>query len=248
MARPAPARDPCRQIAGEVRAFCARKADPERAKKWARFFTEGYNAYGVDHHDPEWDRNRRAWGERLKAAGPTAFLDTGDLLVKSGKYEEASFAILFAADAADRYTPVALARIARWFDGGIRNWGHTDILCGEVLGKFLKTGIAALEDVLPWRESPSKFLRRALPVTLMQVLDQTRDYAPLFAAIEPLMSDRERVVQQGVGWFLREAWKRRPKPAEAFLLRYRDTAPRLIFQYATRKMDQAGREKFRRGK
>ena len=50
------------------------------------------------------------------------------------------------------------------------------------------------------------------------------------------MMDPERVVQQGLGWFLRETWKKHPKAVEAFLLEWKDRSPRLIFQYATEKM------------
>jgi 3-methyladenine DNA glycosylase AlkD len=66
--------------------------------------------------------------------------------------------------------------------------------------------------------------------------------------IEPLMMDPEREVHQGVGWFLREAWKIQPAPVEEFLLKYKDTAARLIFQYATEKMDSEQKERFRRTK
>jgi 3-methyladenine DNA glycosylase AlkD len=66
--------------------------------------------------------------------------------------------------------------------------------------------------------------------------------------IEPLMTDKEREVHQGVGWFLREAWKIEPAPVEEFLLKYKDTAPRLIFQYATEKMTAEGKSRFRRSK
>jgi 3-methyladenine DNA glycosylase AlkD len=248
MAKPARARGVAEVVAAAVREYCIRKADPERVKKYARYFTEGYDAYGLDNKDPEWDASRIAWGERLRAAGPEVYLDAGDLLVRTGKYEEASFAILFARDAAERHTPYAFERIGRWFDGGIRNWGHTDVLCGEVLGKFLQRGVVGLEAIQAWRESPHKYQRRALPVSLISLLGETRDCRPLLAAVEPLMADRERVVQQGAGWFLREAWKRSPKPVEAFLLRWKDKGARLIFQYATEKMSKAERERFRRSK
>jgi 3-methyladenine DNA glycosylase AlkD len=56
------------------------------------------------------------------------------------------------------------------------------------------------------------------------------------------------MVQQGVGWFLREAWKRQPKPIEDFLLRHKDTAARLIFQYATEKMSAHEKSRFRRNR
>jgi 3-methyladenine DNA glycosylase AlkD len=62
------------------------------------------------------------------------------------------------------------------------------------------------------------------------------------------MLDQERVVQQGLGWFLREAWKRRPEVVEAFLLEWKDSAPRLIFQYATEKMTPENKARFRKAK
>jgi len=239
-------RDTCRTLFNEIRAYCVVNANETRARRYARYFTEGYDAYGVDWRDPRHEAVRAAWRERLRAAGPTAWLDLGDLLVRTGKYEEASFAILTAMSLGDLYTPKAFARIGRWFEGGIRNWGHTDVLCGEVLSRFLLDRVVEPEALAPWRDSAHKYQRRAVPVTLIQLLDAPGGVPGLLAFVEPLMRDPEKVVQQGLGWFLREAWKRRPKPVEAFLLRHKETAPRVIIQYATEKMDRAGKERFRR--
>ena len=74
------------------------------------------------------------------------------------------------------------------------------------------------------------------------------DFQPWFTFIEPMMHDPAREVHQGLGWFLRETWKKQPEVAEQFLLRFKDTAPRLIFQYATEKMTAEGKERFMRGK
>ena len=139
-----------------------------------------------------------------------------------------------------------LERIAGWFESGILNWALCDVLCGEVLSQFLLDDIVGLDALEPWVESKHKYQRRAVPVTLIKTLKSRRDYGPLFTLIEPLMSDREKVVQQGTGWFLREAWRRQPKPAEAFLMRFKETCPRLIVQYATEKMDKVARARFRR--
>lgn len=46
--------------------------------------------------------------------------------------------------------------------------------------------------------------------------------------IEPVMLDGERPVQQGLGWFLRESWRKHPEEVEAFLLKWKETAPRVI--------------------
>jgi 3-methyladenine DNA glycosylase AlkD len=237
-----------KQIVGEVRAFCEAHADPELVRKYARYFVEGYDAYGVDHKLPEWDAARKEWLARLKRAGVAALLDTCDLLVRPGKYEEVFTAIVFAAESAEFYSPEVLARIGKWFDEGICNWAEVDTLAGRVLCPFLTFGIVELAALQPWVASRLKYQRRAVPVTLIGLLKGTRDYAPLFQVVEPLMSDNEKVVQQGTGWFLREAWKQQPGPTEQFLLRYKDTCPRLIVQYATEKMDSAARQRFKRSR
>jgi hypothetical protein len=56
------------------------------------------------------------------------------------------------------------------------------------------------------------------------------------------------VVHQGLGWFLREAWKLYPQPVENYLAVWKDSAPRLIFQYATEKMTPEQKACFRREK
>lgn len=239
---------PAEELFAEIRAFCVRKADPQIALKYSRYFTEGYDAYGLSDADPDWKAHRRAWAERVHRAGPKTLWDAADLLMETGKYEEASFAIVLASDLPQFHTRRALKRIEGWFEGGIRNWAHTDVLCREVLSRFLSGGVIGVDAIARWAKSPHKYQRRALPVALIYVLDATDDPGPLLAAIEPLMHDSERVVQQGVGWFLRECWKRRPAATEALLTKYRDDAPRLIYQYATEKMTAAQKARFRKRK
>jgi 3-methyladenine DNA glycosylase AlkD len=66
--------------------------------------------------------------------------------------------------------------------------------------------------------------------------------------LEPMMLMPEKVVHQGLGWFLREAWKLYPQPVEDFLLKWKDSAPRLIFQYATEKMTSDEKIRFKKEK
>ena len=66
--------------------------------------------------------------------------------------------------------------------------------------------------------------------------------------IEPLMTDDEKFVQKGLGWFLREAWKKHPLETEDFMLKWKDRCGRIIIQYATEKMDRENKERFRRAR
>jgi 3-methyladenine DNA glycosylase AlkD len=237
-----------KQVAGEIWVFCEAHANPELVRKYARYFVEGYDAYGVDNKLPEWDAGRKEWLARLKRAGMAALLDTCDLLVRPGKYEEVFTAILFIADSPEVYSPEVFARIGKWFAAGIGNWAQVDTLAGRVLLRFLTLGIVGIEALQPWVASPLKYQRRAVPVTFIGLLKETPDFETLFWLVEPLMNDSEKVVQQGMGWFLREAWKRQPGPTELFLLRHKDSCPRLIVQYATEKMDSSARQRFKRSR
>lgn len=235
------------RIAEEIRAFCRRNANPALVKKYAIYFKEGYDAYGVPGEltEKEKKRLREVYGAELGLKG---FLDLGDLLFASGKYEEGFFAIGLAAPYRADFKKGHLARFARWFDKGVCNWAHGDVLCGEIVGPLLADGVAPLEALAPWRSARSKWRRRAVPVAMLNLLKAKPRVKPLLAFVEPMMADGERVVHQGLGWFLREAWKLESKPVEAFLAKYKDTAPRLIFQYATEKMTAADKARFRRAK
>ena len=69
---------------------------------------------------------------------------------------------------------------------------------------------------------------------------------PFFDFIDPMMMDQEKVVHQGLGWFLRETWKKSPDLVEGFLLKWKDQCARLIIQYATEKLTKAQKAKYKR--
>lgn len=86
-----------------------------------------------------------------------------------------------------------------------------------------------------------------MPVTVLKTISQKGNVTQALQVARKLILDSEKVVQQGTGWLLREAWKKSPKKVEKFLLEWKDRAPRLIIQYATEKIDKVKRKKFRRG-
>jgi 3-methyladenine DNA glycosylase AlkD len=236
-------------LAREIRAYCQAHANPAGIAKWQRYFAEGFDAWGLlDKEDPFWNAKQAEWLEGNRGLGLSGFLELGEILFHSGKYEEGSLAIRLIAKFRDKIETAELERLGAWFAAGIGNWAHTDVLCAEVIAPLLTTGQVKLDALSGWRASPYKYQRRAVPVAMLGLLKTDRKPAPLLAFIRPLMMDTERVVQQGLGWFLRETWKQHPKPVEAFLLEWKDRAPRLIFQYATEKMAAADRARFRRAR
>jgi len=231
----------------EIRKFCEKHKNPEIVKKYSRYFTEGYDAYGLDQKTYESQRDK--WLELWKKDfSLNDFLLLGDKLISTGKYEEASFAISFIYSNKENFTSRTFDKLGSWLESGIINWAHTDILSGKALYYFFTNNIIGLESLKGWTESTSKWKRRAVPVTLIEVLNTDIPLERLFQIIEPLMLDGDKFVQKGLGWFLREAWKINPEETEGFLLKWKETCGRTIIQYATEKMGRENKSRFRRVK
>jgi len=235
------------KLAKEIRKFCEKNADEKTVKKYARYFVEGYDAYGIN---PKLIESQRArWLEKYRNdVGFDGFLKLGDLIVREGKYEEVFFAIWIASQFSGEFTPKTLERFGKWIENGVKNRARSDVLSGKLLSVFLVKNIVPLDKFSDWQKSGNRWKRRAIPVTMIEYLRTEPAIKALLDFIDPLMMDEEKVVRQGLGWFLREAWKKYPAPVEKFLLRWKDKCGRLIIQYATEKMRPQDKEKFRRNK
>ena len=222
--------------------YLVSNSDPKIAEKYRKYFVEGYDPYGVDasltvRKAEELIKNGISLDEAMSVS-----LE----LVSSGKYEEGHLAISLIKRLRKQYTKETFKQIAGWFQKGIRNWAHVDGLSGDVVSSFLIDGIVGLHDISAWETSEYKYQRRTVPVSLIKTVGRTFTSNQVIDTVEPLMLDPEKVVQQGMGWLLREIWKKDPAPVEAILMKYRLTGPRVIFQYATEKMTPEKKEEFRR--
>jgi 3-methyladenine DNA glycosylase AlkD len=233
------------ELVGQFRQYCRQNADPSIVAKYSRYFKGGYDAYGL---------GTGVFKEGVKKftddPGLTLgiVLDAAPTLLKSPKYEETSLAIVLLLHFKKQFNRDLFHELESWFDHGINNWAHADYFAGDVMKVFHKKKIISLEDLKPWIVAKNKFQRRVVPVSLIKTLKESPDIMTLISFIEPLMTDTEREVHQGVGWFLREAWKVHRNEVEDFLLKWKNSAPRLIFQYATEKMTGEEKLRFRKEK
>lgn len=231
----------------EIIDFCIANSDKSIIEKYARYFKEGYDGYGIDTKTFESQTTKwlAAWKDEMTKAD---YLNLGDLLIATGKLEEASFATQFLASKKDEFTMETFDRVGKWLENGIQNWANTDVLCMVVLSEFLYNDIVQPKDFLSWTTSESKWKRRAVPVTFVEAIKKGHQPEPILAVIETLMEDQEEDVQKGLGTLLREIWKKQPETAEEFLLKWKDTCGRKIIHYATEKMDKEGKAKFKKTK
>jgi 3-methyladenine DNA glycosylase AlkD len=229
----------------EIRFELSNRADPALVKKYARYFFEGYDAYGVDLKAMRLVREK--WFQDYQSIlDMEGFLHVGDQLVQSGKYEEGFIAMGLVSHFSREFTPQVFERFGRWLENGLCNWAHVDSFSSDILPSFIKQHIVPLSAFSSWRESTSKWKRRAIPVTMIKLLTNGHSIPELLAIIDPMMDDKEKVVHQGLGWFLREVWKISPAPVEDFLMKWKDQCARLIIQYATEKMEKDQKTSYKR--
>lgn len=233
-------------LVAAIREYCRVNAQPDKADKWARYFSEGYDSWGLlDRDHPIFTAQQEAWAAEFSGLGVDGFIEAGRELFNSGKYEEGALAIRFLKPYRDQIGESRLAALTAWFDGGIRNWAHVDVLCGEILSPLIESGRLKPAAFSEWRTSPHRFQRRAAAVVMLGLLKIAGGPKQAIAFVEPMMQDGEKVVHQGVGWLLKEAWKLEPANTEEFLAKWKDRASRPIITIACEKMPAGKKVQFK---
>ncbi len=222
----------------DIKKICIQNANEEIVKKYSRYFKGGYNGFGLDKDmipQKVKEFKSQSW------CSIELVYKVSKLLVKEEKYELPSFALLLLNEYSKEFDFKTFKELESWFSLGINNWAHTDGICQLLFPVFWKKEIIKLEDLSEWRTSENKFQRRCVPVAMIKYLKHHDDLKTMFKFIDSMMMDPEREVHQGLGWFLRECWKRDKKVTEDFLLKWKNDCVRLIIQYATEKMSKEER-------
>ncbi|MBM4157285.1 MAG: DNA alkylation repair protein [Ignavibacteria bacterium] len=227
----------------EIRNYCKKNSDKKVVLKYSRYFKDGFDAYGLGREKFEYKLNSLLKEGKLNQR---IIFDAAPELLKSGKFEETSYAILLLRGFTKEFNKKTFQKIETWFRYGINNWAHSDSLSLDIISALLLSKTIELKELSGWRKAKNKFQRRCSAVSLIKYIKAGKSQKNCLKFIEPLMKDTAREVQQGTGWFLRELWKINNTDTEEFLLKWKDTAPRLIFQYATEKMTASEKKKFKK--
>lgn len=233
------------ELKKDIIAFCESNADPKIVEKYSRYFKGGFNGYGLangliqnkvkEYKNKEWCTIELVY-------------EVSKQLIPQDKFEIPSFATSLLNEFSKEFEMKTFQEVESWFSMGINNWAHTDGICQFFFPVFWKKEIITLNDLSDWRNANNKFQRRCVPVAMIKLLKYENNLKKLLDFIDPMMMDSEREVHQGLGWFLRECWKKERKQTEDFLIKWKNDCARLIIQYATEKMTKEERLKFRKDK
>ncbi len=229
----------------DIIMFCEQHADEENVKKYSRYFKEGFVGFGIENKlIPVKVKEYK----KFEWCTINVVYEVSRLLVPDKRHELPNFALLLLNEFKNKFDINTFHEVESWFTIGITNWAHTDGIVQYFFPVFWKKEIIKLNDLSKWRKAKNKFQRRCVPVGMIKLLKHSEDFGKMFKFIDPLMMDPEREVHQGLGWFLRECWKRNRYKTESFLMKWKNDCARLIIQYATEKMTKEERLKFRKGK
>jgi 3-methyladenine DNA glycosylase AlkD len=162
------------------------------------------------------------------------------------KFEEIQIITILLNRLKKQFRAGTFAEIEFWFENGIHNWAHTDLICSRIITPLLTQQKIPLEYFSCWRESLNKFQKRAVPVSFLAYLKQDDiDLDRILSFLEPMMTEMDKPVQQGLGWFLRDAWVKFPEEIEPFLHKWKNKSGRILMQYALEKMPKEDKAAFR---
>lgn len=159
-------------------------------------------------------------------------LKVGENLLKSKVWEEGGITIGLLRKMTDRFTPEQFETFDRWIDYST-NWAVTDGLSKYLIGEVLMHDASKIEQLLEWTKSKNLWRRRAAAVSLTPLARKGLFLSEVFMVAERLMTDNNGMVQNAVGWLLKEASRKHPKEVYDFLLKWKERAPALVLRYAS---------------
>lgn len=230
-----------KSIYAEIERFCFDREDPTLALRNMRNFTEGYDAFGIEDEELKILRDRILTEYEIT---PREIAELGLILLKTGKYEFGTLAILLIKKHRPRMDAYVRERIKEWLDTGVENWAHADFLGSKILPIFFELELCDLESFTSWRDSRSKYTRRAVIISMMWQR-RALDAAAMLTFLSPLVRDQEKVVQQALGWFLCDLWDRAPIPVEAFLEEHQNSLDSNTLKEATSRMPLSKAKQYR---
>jgi 3-methyladenine DNA glycosylase AlkD len=229
--------------AAVIRRRLRAHADPSRVAVLQSFFKTGPGEYA------EGDRfigvkvpGLRQVCRECRGAG----LDVIDQLLGSRVHEERLVALLLLNDAFKSADTDARRRIYVFYlsrTGCINNWDLVDCSAPHIVGAWLQD-----RDRAPLRKlarSPLLWDRR-IAIVATQHFIRRGEVDDTFAIARLLLKDREDLIHKATGWMLREAEKRDPAAARAFLDAHAAAMPRTMLRYAIERFAEPERQRYLR--
>ena len=165
-------------------------------------------------------------------------------LWRSGMAEEGSLAIELYRRFAKQCGPCEFRLFERWIEKYVRNWAHCDGISMFLMRAVFANHPELAAELPAWTASANRWKRRAAAASLVHEVRAHRQLDVAFQVCHRLRADEDDMVRKGIGWLLKNAYDRNPKPTMAFLLNGQQPEfARGVLRYAAEKMTAADRRR-----
>jgi 3-methyladenine DNA glycosylase AlkD len=124
-----------------------------------------------------------------------------------------------------------------WLDR-ISSWADHDGLVHCLISPLVVAKPQRTKAVFRWAKSPDQWHRRAACVALIRGARANMFFPEIVKLSDSLLTDKDDMVQKGLGWLLREAAKSDAKRTVPYLMKIRRRAPRLVLRTACETLPQ----------
>jgi 3-methyladenine DNA glycosylase AlkD len=182
----------------EIRSALIAHSEPEKLPTMQRFFKEPIDAYCTytDHVRAIAREN----GAAFAAMSPRERDAITEALWASGKFEEGTVAIFLYARMLRQCGEPEWNRFSLWLDKYIKNWGHCDTLCADVLGPLLIRHPDWIGKLPEWAASSKTYKRRAALVAPLKGLRKGMFRAECEALHARLAGEKEDILKKALKW------------------------------------------------
>ncbi|HVZ16474.1 MAG TPA: DNA alkylation repair protein [Terriglobales bacterium] len=167
----------------------------------------------------------------LNEVGQDFLLAVADRLFRGRVLEEKVFAVLMLQGITGQFGDAEFKLFCSWLDR-ISTWADHDGLVSYLIGPMITAEPRRSKIVFQWAKSKDRWHRRAAAVALIRAIREQKCRPEVVKVTSMLLTDKDDMVQKGLGWLLREAAKYDREHTLPLLMKIRAKAPRMVLRTA----------------
>jgi 3-methyladenine DNA glycosylase AlkD len=175
--------------------------------------------------------------EIRKAQGLDFLIAVADQLFSGSVLEEKVAAVFLLENLDGEFGDRAFKLFESWLER-ISSWADHDALVHYLIAPMVASKPQRAKVVFRWAKSPNRWHRRAACVALIRGARAKMFFPEITKLSDSLLADENDMVQKGLGWLLRETAKFDSRKTVPYLMKIRESAPRLVQRTACETLPQ----------
>jgi 3-methyladenine DNA glycosylase AlkD len=219
-----------KEIAAQIRHALKHGGSPEHAAGVQWFFKDEIKSRGW--YTADLRRAARSFRREIrKDLGLDFLVKIADELFSGSVLEEKVAAVFLLEKLDTEFGDHEFKLFESWLDR-VSSWADHDALVHDLIAPMVASSPARVKNVFRWAKSRNRWHRRAACVALIRGTRAKMFFPEITKLSNSLLTDEDDMVQKGLGWLLRETAKFDPKRTVPYLMKIRQSAPRLVLRTA----------------